>query len=306
MDTILLPSIRRLCRFVVLLVGFGALASAAAQVTTETADLLGPVATVTEFREFPDSTERNVFQTMSYDPSGTALERVTFSYSFMDGSLRSRLVTTYDEAGKRLAQVTLDPEGNPLAQTVYRYDDEGNLQEEASYDAEGTETRRSTYERDANGNVVVWQLYVGGELDQRTEYDYDEQGRVLEEREYEDGQLTEIETYSDPGRVSEFIEYDEEGNVESTGTVVESEHGTERWEIYDGDGNLEWDMTWTYDENGLTLERREVDGEGDQILYTHAYEFDENGNWIRMVVTEEYKDFPATTYEIRDREITYH
>lgn len=277
-----------------------------AQVTTETIDLVGPVATFTEFLEYPDTTERSVFQTMSYRPDGTALERVYFAYSFMDGSLRSRNVTTYDEAGNRLAVVSMDPDGNPIAQTVLRYDDNGNLVEEASYDAEGTETRRMRYERNADGDVVVWERYIGGELDERGEIDYDAQGRPIEEREYEDGRLTQIETYTEPGKVSEVISYDEEGQVESSRTVVESEHGTERMAIYDADENLEWDMTWTYDENGLTLERREVDGEGDEIVYAYEYEFDETGNWVRMVVTEFYKDMEPTTYEIRDREITYH
>jgi antitoxin component YwqK of YwqJK toxin-antitoxin module len=306
MHSILPSTVRRLGRLAVLLVGLGALATAPAQVTTATVDLLGPVATISDFREYPDTTERSMFQTMAYRPDGTALERVFFSYSFMDGSLRSRNVTTYDEAGNRLAAVTMDPDGNPLAQTVFRYDDQGNLLEEASYDAAGTETRRVTYERNADGDVVVWEVYVAGALDERNEVDYNAQGQQVEEREYEDGQLTALTTYPEPGRVSETVSYDEEGQVEGTRTATEGEHGTERWEIYDADGNLEWDMTWTYDPNGLILERREVDGEGDEIVYTHEYEFDDNGNWIRMVVTEEYKDIPATTYEIRDREITYH
>lgn len=293
-------------RFAFTVLVLAMLASALGQATTETMDLSGPVATITDFREYPDTTERSMFQTMSFGPDGIALERVYFAYSFRDGSLRSRQVTTYDEAGNRLAAVTMDPDGNPLAQTVYRYDDQGQLIEEASYDAEGTETRRSTFERNAEGNVVVWEVYVAGELDRRTEVEYDAQGRQLEERKYENGQLTEIQTYTEPGWVSEIIEYDDEGQVESTGTIVESEHGSERWEMFDGDGNLEWEFTWAYDENGLTIERREVDGAGDEIVYTYEYEFDDNGNWIRMVVIEEFGDFPADTYEIRDREITYH
>ena len=288
------------------LFALGASGHALAQVTTETVDLLGSVATVSEFQEYPGSTERNLSSTWAFRPDGTAAERVFFSYSFMDGSLRSRTVTTYDDRGLPLSRVTLDPDGNPLAQTVFRYDGDGRMTEEASYDAEGTETRRIVYERDAAGNVVVQERYQDGALDERTEREYDDEGRLLEEREYEEGRLTELETYTEPGRVAEFVEYDDEGEIESTGTFVDGEHGTERWTGYDADGNLAFELTWTYDENGLLRERREVDAEGEEIVYRYEYEFDATGNWVRMVVSEDFRDTPTTVYEVRDRQITYH
>jgi YD repeat-containing protein len=224
----------------------------------------------------------------------------------MDGSLGERQVTTYHEAGTALERVTMDPDGARLGRTVFRYDAAGRLVEEAGHDAAGAETRRVTYERNADGHVVAWEVYMNGELDRRTEVDYDAQGRAVEERTYQHGRMSELETYSEPGRVSEVVAYDREGRVRSTRTVVRSANGMERMEIFDRDGHLQFVSTWSYGANGLLTERSTVDGSGVGEVYTYAYELDGTGNWIRMVVTEAFGDAEPTTYEIRDRAIAYH
>lgn len=302
----LLAGVHGLGRLIAVLLCVSALATAVGQESTETFDLVGAVATVTEFVEYPGATQRNVFQTLAFRPDGTALEHVYLGYSYMDGSLEERRVTTYDEAGKPLARVTTDPDGTPLGRTEFRYDGDGRLVEEASFDTAGAETRRVTYERNADGDVVVWEVYTNGELDRRTEVDYDGRGHVVEERTYEDGRPTELATYSEPGRVFEVVAYDGAGRVRSTRTGVESAHGMERMEIFDRDGHVQFVSTWSYDANGHMTERSTVDGSGVGEVYTYAYELDGTGNWIRMVVTEAVGGMEPTTYEIRDREITYH
>ena len=276
------------------------------QITTQAIDLVGPVATISEHHEYPETTERRLRQMWTFAPDGTAVERVWLIYDFMDGSLRSRQVTTYDENGHPLATVTMNSDGERVGQTVYRYHGDGELVEQATYNAEGVETRRVVYERDAAGNAVAEEFWVQGALDRRYERQFNAQGLLLEERMFRDGRLTEVETYSEPGRIAEIVGYDDTGEIDTTGTLVSSEHGTEEWTFYDAAGNSTGGFFWTYDENGLVTERREVDNEGREIIFTYVYELDERGNWIRQVVTEELGGGSTSVYEISDRAITYH
>ncbi len=276
-----------------------------AQTTLETLDLTGPVAAVEEYREFPDTTDRQLFQTWAFDASGFATERVFFLYDFRDGSVRGRQVTSYD-GGRPLATVAYDADEEPTAQTVYRYDGEDRLTEEVAVDAEGVETRRVVYEHDAAGHVVRTTQYRNGELDRSSEADYDADGDLLERRDLDaEGRLTRVSRYDASGLEREYVQYDEEGEVEATGRVIEGEHGTVLIEVFDADGNVSESYAWTYDELGRVLERRSVYDDGDaQERLTYAYDDDAQGNWIRQTTTEDLGNGPEL-YEIRDRTITY-
>lgn len=275
-----------------------------AQTTLETLDLSGPVAAVEEHREFPGTTDRQLFQTWAFDEDGLATERVFFTYSFMDGSLSGRRVTSYD-AGQPLATVVYDPDDEPTGQTVYRYDGEGRLSEQVTVDAEGIETQRTEYERDAAGKVVRETRYRNGAVSRTFERDYDD-GGLIEERAYdEEGRLYEVESYTVPDLEHEYVRYDEEGEVAATGRVIENEFGTVLIEDLGPDGSVSESYAFVYDEAGRVIERRSVFGEGkyDELL-TYAYEDDERGNWVRRVTTEDLGDGPEA-YEIRDRAISY-
>jgi len=277
---------------------------AVAQVTLETLDLTGPVAAVEEYREYPDE-DRQLLQTWAFDEDGVATERVFFTYSFRDGSLSGRQVTSYD-AGQPLATVVYDADDEPTGQTVYRYDGEGRLSEQVTVNAEGVETARTEYERDAAGNVVRETWYRDGAVRRSYERGYDADGGLIEERAFDDeGRLYEVETYTVPDLEHDYVRYDEEGEVEATGRVIENELGTVLLEQLAPDGTVSESYEFVYDEAGRVIERRSVYGEGnyDELL-TYAYEDDERGNWIRRVTTEDLGN-GAETYEIRDRTIRY-
>jgi len=279
-------------------------AMASAQTTAENLDLAGPVATVEEYRGFPGTTERQLLQTWAFDEDGLATERVYYAYSFRDGSLRSRQVTTY-EAGRPLETVVLDADDELTGETVYRYDDQNRLTEEVTVDADGTETRRVTYERDGAGNVVRQVQYADGAVRRTIENDYDADGGLIEQRRYdEEGRLYEVETYTVPDLEHDYVRYDEEGEVQATGSVVESEAGTLSIVQLGPDGEVAESYAFAYDENGLQIERRDVYGGDETSAYRYQYEFDERGSWIRQVTTEDLGN-GVETYEIRERVIAY-
>ena len=288
-----------------LLTLFLAGASAQAQTTTATLGLTGPVAALEEYRWYPGTTERALFQTMAFDEAGIATERVVHFYSFSDGSLRQRQVTLYD-AGQPLATVSYDPDDEPTGQTVYRYDGGGRVVEEVTVDAEGVETGKTGYEHDAAGNVVRVTRYRNGALDRTVEREYDAAGGLLEERRFDaEGRLDRVERYAVPDLEHEYVQYDEEGEIEATGRVVENAYGTVLIEVLDPDGSLSESYAWTYDGRGRVLERRSVyDGGESEETLTYAREDDDQGNWVRETTSEDLGDGPEV-YEIRERVITY-
>jgi hypothetical protein len=276
-----------------------------AQTTTEAIDLTGPVAALEEYRWFPGTTERELFRTWAFDEAGIAVERVLYLYDWRDGSLRERRVTLFD-AGQPLATVAYDADDEPTGQTVFRYGGEGRLVEEVTVDAEGAETRRTAYEHDAAGNVVRVEQYLGGALDRTVERDYDANGGLLEERHLDaEGRPNRVARYVVPGLEYEYVQYDEEGEVEATGRGIESAFGDVLIEVLDPDGNVMESYAWSYDERGREVERRAVYDEGQmEELLTYAYEDDDRGNWVRQTTHEDYGDGPEV-YEIRERVITY-
>ena len=278
--------------------------SVRAQTTVETLGMTGPVATMEEYREFPGTTDRQLMNRWTFDEQGLATERVFFTYSFMDGSLSGRWVTSYD-AGRPLATVIYDADDQPTGQTVVRYDGEGRMTAQVTVDAEGVETRRTEYERDAAGNAVRETWARDGALRATFERTFDASGELLEELSYDqEDRLVEVETYTVPGREYESVRYDEDGEVEATGRGIEGENGTLLLEVLAPDGSDGESYAFAYDEAGRLVERRGVFGEDDTELLTYAYEDDERGNWIRRVTTEDL-GFGPETYEIRERVIAY-
>lgn len=296
------PSMVRVLAAVALL---AACAAGWAQTTLDTLGLTGPVASVEEYREFPGTTDRQRVQTWAFDADGVATERVYFAYSFRDGSLTSRQVSTY-EAGRILETVVLDVDDAPIGRTTYAYDARGRLSAQVTLDADGAETRRIEYERDGDGNAVRETWLLDGQPSRTYERDFAADGRIAEERRYDDeGRLVQVETYTVPGQEHGYVQYGDEGEVEATGRVVEGEHGTVLIEVFGPDGAVVESYAWTYDDRGREVERRSVYGEdGDEELLTYAYEDDAQGNWVRQVTTEDLGTGPET-YEIRERTIAY-
>jgi YD repeat-containing protein len=299
----LAPRVR--CAVAALLAVLLAGSAAWAQTTSASMDLIGPVAALEEYRWYPGTTERELFRTWTFDEAGVATERVVYLYDWRDGSLRERRVTLFD-AGQPLATVAYDADDQPTGQTVFRYDGEGRLLEEVTVDAEGVESQRTVSERDAAGHVVRVTYYRGGALHRTVERDVDADGDPLEQRTFDaEGRLIQVNRYLVPGLEYAYEQYDEEGEVESTGHVLENAFGTVLIEVLDPDGNLTESYAWTHDERGREVERRAVYDEGQsEELLSYAYEDDDRGSWVRQTTTEDYGDGPES-YEIRERVITY-
>jgi len=277
---------------------------AAAQTTSATMGLLGPVVAVEEYQVDVDTGERQLVRLWTFDAAGILVERVAYQYDIRDGSLRWRLVTLFD-AGQRLAAVTYNAADEPTGQTVYRYDDAGRLVEERSVDAAGVETQRTHYEHDGAGHLIRARYYRAGALDRSREFDHDDEGALIEEREFDaEGRLRQLDVYVVPGVEYEYVAYDEGGEVEMSGRGIEGEFSSTLLEAFDPEGSLLEAYEWVYDARGRLLEHRSEGDWGEEYL-TYTYDDDAWGNWVRTTTSEDYGYGPEVS-EIRERVISYY
>jgi hypothetical protein len=276
----------------------------AAPTTTDTLDLVGAIATVEEFREFPGSTPRQRVRAFAFDEAGLATERLVLQYDG-EGSLQTRQVTAF-EGGEPVRAVVYDAQDEPIGQTDYHYDEQGRLAEEVTVDVEGVETRRAVYAYDEAGNMVRAMQFRDGKLDRSVERVYDANGGLIEERLHDaEERLTEQRSYSVPDLEHTYMQYDEDGEIAATGSMVEGEFGPVLIEVQGPEGTVVESYAWTYDERGRVIERRAVydGGEVEEVL-AYTYEDDDQGNWVRQTTTEDLGVGPQP-YEIRERVITY-
>lgn len=293
-----------------LLAAFGA--TSYAQSDAERMDLVGPVASMAVYQTYePDTEEPRLQQEWVFDADGEVTGRVFYSYSFMDGSLRYRIVSTYGADGLRALSENVTPDGSIVGRTEFTYDGEGRLVEEAAYDEEGTETRRQVSGYDADGNLVERDTYRDGELVGRSEFEYDGEGRRTAARAYDaDGTLRRETTYSVPDLEYETLRYDG-GQVETRSVAVENEFGPVSYETFLPDGTLDNATYFTYDEAGRMIERQDMvtyESMGTVQQSTsrafYEYEFDDVGNWVRRTTIEDAGMGPAAI-ELQVREIEY-
>ena len=286
---------------------------ASAQSDAERMGLVGPVASVAEYQTYePQEEEPRLRQEWTFDADGEITGRVFYSYSWRDGSLNYRQVTTYDAtSGLQTVAERIGPDGAVVGRVTYAYDGEGRPTEEVTYDENGEETYRIAQEYDRDGNLIAREIYRNGELAGRDEYDYDGEGRRVAGRDFDDdGTLDSETTYTVPDLEYETVEYDD-GEIESRSVVVRGEHGVVSAETYLPDGTLESATYFAYDEAGRIVRREDafsydVMGEtrtGSSVA-VYEYEFDEVGNWIRRTAIEDDGMGPAPI-ELEVREIEY-
>lgn len=202
------------------------------------------------------------------------------------------------------------PDGKPVKKpevmNIEAYDVEGNRASSTSYWTGEKNTffalegdRVANTERITNDPRVKMQMLgtieTGGEkkprdkrYDQRYKYEYDNNGRITEIRQYlNDGKLwlTKKFTYDALGRIST-----EKGTIEDRPRYQETLS-------YYTDGNVVESVYVDFDSKGKK--------DTNYFRYTN-YKFDKAGNWIERTETTLDKDKKVTRIGIAGRTITYH
>ena len=144
----------------------------------------------------------------TYNPEGLLVRKA----GFYDGQLDGEVTYEYDEDGNLTYQSETKATslGNAMAKKC-EYDEAGNLVKETLLDSDGNVNRVYTYEYDADGKQILQHEFnAAGEEKLSYElcewkYEYDEEGRVIEEWKEGTEHGGKFEHYE--------YEYDENGNV---------------------------------------------------------------------------------------------
>lgn len=313
-------------------------ADAASTTLRERLGFIGPVSQVVTEEERED-VARRLKSIDRFREDGHPEERTALLYDFGDGTLRSRVVTFFDEAGQALSRETTDASEELVAQVLFRYGETGGVVEQVTYGSDGTVVGRLTYERNATDDIVEQVTYdAQGAITARVVVEWDGDGNPVREERYRgsnlervnvmtygtdgalrtqetsdgDGRLRSVRQYGDERRLQEETAFDEEGEVERRSTATLDDRGNFLEIIeYDADGAVEQRATYTYDERHLLIEETfEMFTLNTPTTFVtrYAYEFDEQGNWTKRVKTEDQSGLieTSTVLETLYRSIEYH
>ncbi len=201
-----------------------------------------------------EGTKPTVSGITTYDAAGNVVERTSFRE---DGSVAGHVVYTYDPQG-RLVRTLLDgPNVFGARDKRYEYDAAGLLVGVAAdADANGKPEHQTVLSYDANGRLVRSQL--GAKF--LVEYEYDAQGRLVAEKETNDGSQSVVRLEYENGRLAQRTEslrgieavstryaYDAAGRLVSKVSTGETSE-TKRYE---------------YDANARQIFERSFDGDGE-------------------------------------------
>ncbi len=246
--------------------------------------------------------------------------------------------SVFNQAGNKDNDYTYNADGSLESSTVFNYGKGGVLEQEDGYNGDGSPEYTNIYKSDKDGNFTIIKLFDGaGNLFLKTVCDYDKDGNETAEINYtqemereklrdavlnktiwqhdKDGNATKEQYLEGDSAIirTAYFTYDGNGNVAER---INSENGFKLKTTYkyDGNGNpveeTQFDaggktitkITTVYDEKGSALEQTYLDK--DNRLQTHivfTITYDQQGNWIRKVQTNNNK-----VVMITDREITYY
>ena len=193
---------------------------------------------------------------------------------------------TYDDQRNLICQKTYFPEGELIAQTSYTYDAFGRLTQTEGFGYNEVYTEYLTqYTYDENGNLIHQKNYTDGEL--LSEFLYDAKGNLVEANSYYGGEydLRTVYTYRADGKLQRS-ETERGGALYSGWEYFYDENGRpirqERFIMSDG-VRKELTNTYTYDENGRCI-RYDMGGfQGEHMHETYTY--DAMGNMLSSVYT---------------------
>ena len=147
-----------------------------------------------------------------------------------------RHVYVLDEAGRRIEEREIRPDGTLFSRMAFAYDSAGRTRLMTRFDRRGEESSRIAQEYDSAGRVRAQRFFHAGGKESRTIYDYD--GR---------GNLTLLESYDSEGRLEarQVTRYDAAGRKHEE-------------EIYH-DAQPRWRVEYRYDAEGRLREKETFD-----------------------------------------------
>jgi YD repeat-containing protein len=225
------------------------------------------------------------YSVAEYGLNGRVKSLVEYNYTAFDiGNLQNnsiyKIMSRFDEQGKKIRQVTWTPDGLISSRTNYSYDEDGLLTAERNYDGDGHYTSADLYSYDRKGREVLRKQYApDGNIYMKTSSEYDGRGNLIVEESYD--------AYKDLAGRAKW-RYDTSGNpiMEAVFNADDTLTRKTTYE-YDGRGNmvamnntifgLTSRTVYTYNDKDQKTEERHYNAE--KIPDTRiTYKYDDQGN----------------------------
>lgn len=217
-----------------------------------------------------------------------SMEEAVYDVVEKDGEIeKSNLnwkhLIVYNREGNKMMKKTYKLDGSVEDVYMYKYDRKGRLIEELGTDAAGEYSTKMVYEYDDKGRMIednLWTPEYAHPISTST-YEYDEKGMLTE---------SIIWYTSKKNRVmwKYVYEYNDKGQESVSKTYKE-------------DGSLERKNIFEYNNKGDMISMVVESDRFDPSRHTYNYEYDEKGNWIRRIQTDQ-----GEPYQIIERTIEYY
>lgn len=219
-----------------------------------------------------DENNRRV-ETILYNSDGSVFRRDTFIYGEneyqqinynADSTVNSSNTYLLDENGNTIERKGYDADGNLTITEVNSWDASGNILEQQVYDISGNLNFKVTFSYDANGNLLEQAGYYpdgsgGVSLQIKYTYTYNSLNQRIErlvEFVLQNRTSRNTYTYNEEGRLSGFISYSTEGNVQSSSAYeYDLDNGRVEYYQYDSELNLTQTRTDLYNTDLYLIER---------------------------------------------------
>jgi YD repeat-containing protein len=242
-----------------------------------------PKLVVSTYTLEPDSTGYNHSTLNSYTYDGQGL----LTHGMFDGGHGEIISTEYAYKNGQVVKITGSTNGKVTGKSMYKYDDNGQC---ISYI---TGKEKTEYRYNEQHLISETNEYYDGKINLQTRYTYNDSGLcTLEESSdpiehvtfanittsyNEKGQPTDIAyrfMYDTTSNFSVSYRYDDAGNLEKSIRVNAENKITSSSKFdYDDHGNIVREKSMWFDtETGQEM----------YSTYTYAYEYDEQGNWVKM------------------------
>lgn len=180
-----------------------------------------------------------------------------------DGTLNTLTVNTYNEDGLLLQTEQFDVDDILLQKTVNKYDDKKRLVAQSNYYGDASEEYVTKFYHDEDGNVVKQEVYVNGELDYVEKVSTYVNGlpdTVTENDDYGKPMYIHHYQYDEKGQVSVYVRDEVQNNDRRTYEFTYNDNGDRVKElIYNYDMTLIAKVNRTFDEQNRQTEIVEED-----------------------------------------------
>jgi len=275
----------------------------------ESAGINGPVRTVRiEGRQLHAVTYHQwgvMVYTLIYDDKGRLLDDAEY---LPGGNPDIKSTSAYDERGNEIEHAYyVHDELNHRSTT--RYDSRNRKLEELTFDEKGQRTSKFIFQYEKGGKQICLKVQPDGKRQRRGWAIFDDRSNPLKRIEFDERGAVEhryVYTYDAVGnKTSDMDYYQMDGRTHTVkNTYVYNGSGDLIEEGYCPDGALHTKKTYKLDLRSNKTEAVETDGKGlVKERRTWAYDFDQDGNWTRAVISEWTDKAPKEplqpTYEYR-------